>query len=305
MASLTSERLGARQRLIQATTEPAIMGGTPELAAVYARAYQFNPDYLMQIEKAARDGVAVSYLRNQRLPELNLKGTYGLSGLADDAGASWDEMYTGDWPAWSVGLEFRIPIGGGGRSRGDFKAARFREQETLLGLRAIETEMLNSLESALKRIGETRSTASNYQAQVALRDAVLEAGLSRLEVGKIESRRLLEIEADLLETQSAQVEALVNHQSSIVALYALEGSLLARRNLDLTQKDLEDATADFARAGGMSREEYALLMRQAHELQEGGGGGMWPGEREDFAERRRLVERKLDQLDRAYWETSP
>jgi hypothetical protein len=181
-------------------------------------------------------------------------------------------------------------------------AAQFREQESLLGLRAIETEMLNSLESAVTRIEETRSTTSNYQAQVSLREAVLSAALSRLEVGKIESRRLLEIEADLLETKSARVEALVNHQNAIVGLHALEGSLLVRRNLDLSQKDLENATATFARAGGMSREEYALLMRQAHLLQESGGQGLWPAEKSAFDQRRRAVERKLEKLDRVTWD---
>jgi outer membrane protein TolC len=304
MASLSAERLGARQRLIRATTEPALMEERPGLADVYARAYQFNPDYQMQVEKAARDGIALGYLRNQRLPELNLKGNYGLSGLGESTGDSWDELASGDWPAWSVGLEFRIPIGGGARARGDYAAAKFREQESLLGLRAIETEMLNSLESAVNRIEETRSTTSNYQAQVSLREAVLSAALSRLEVGKIESRRLLEIEADLLETQGARVEAMVNHQNAIVALHALEGSLLARRNLDLSQKDLENATASFARAGGMSREEYAQLMRQAHLLQESGGQGLWPEEKTAFEDRRREVERKLEKLDRITWDAA-
>jgi hypothetical protein len=199
-------------------------------------------------------------------------------------------------------MEFRVPIGGGTRSKGDFNAARLREQESLLGLRAIETEMLNSLESAVKRIEETGITASNYQAQVSLREAVLSAALSRLEVGKIESRRVLEIEADLLETQSAQIEALVNHQNAVVAMHALDGSLLARRNLDLSQKDLESATAQFVNAQGVSREEYAQLIRQAHRLQESGGRGPWPKEQAEARERRRQVERKLEKLDRTTWQ---
>jgi outer membrane protein TolC len=258
----------------------------------------------MQIEKAAQEGITLSYLRNQRLPELNLRGSYGLSGLSDNPGGSWDDMATGDWPAWTIGLELRVPVGGGTKTRAEYAAARLREQESLLGLRAIETQMLNSLDSALKRIDETRITATNYQAQVALREAVLSAALSRLEVGKIESRRVLEIEADLLETKSAEVEAMVNNRKAVVELRFLEGSLLSQWNLDFSQSDLQQWTASFVRPSGMSREQYAEMIRQAQQLQAAGGGGPWPEEREALDQQRSQAVRKMQTLDRAEWEPS-
>jgi outer membrane protein TolC len=304
MASLFSERLNPKQAPVHALTKPKIQDRLPDPSKVYATAYQLNPDYSMQIEKATREGIALDYLRNQRLPELNLRGSYGLSGLSDNPGGSWDDLATGDWPAWMVGLELRVPVGGGTKARAEYAAARLREQETLLGLRAIETQMLNSLDSALKRIDETRVTATNYQAQVALREAVLSAALSRLEVGKIESRRVLEIEADLLETKSAEVEAMVNNRKAVVDLYFLDGSLLSRWNLDFSQTDLQQSTAAFVRPGGMSREQYAEMIRQAQQLQAAGGTGPWPRERETLNRQRSETQKKLQQLDRVDWDPS-
>ena len=304
MASLASERLSNRRERMSALTRPEIIRDIPPLAKVYATAYDLNPDYSLQIEKAAQDGIALDYLRNQRLPELNLRGSYGLSGLSDSPGSSWDDLATGDWPAWAVGLELRVPLSGGAQTRGQYAAARLRKQETLVGLRAIETQMLNGLDTAVNRIEETRVTATNYQAQVALREAVLDAALSRLDVGKLESRRVLEIEADLLETRSAEVEALVNHRQALVEMYAIEGSLLKRWNLDFSQRDLEQATAAFIRPGGMSREQYAELVRQAQRLQSAGGGGPWPRESEQSERRRDDAQEKLEALDRPEWDPS-
>jgi len=304
MATLASERLGSRHDRIHALTRPGIIQQIPSLGKVYATAYRFNPDYSMQVEKAARDGITLGYLRNQRLPELNLRGSYGLNGLSDNPGSSWDDLATGDWPAWTVGLELRVPLSGGVQAKREFTAAQLKEQETLLGLRALETQLLNSLDSAVKRIEETRMTATNYQAQVALREAVLEAALSRLDVGKLESRRVLEIEADLLETKSAEVEALVNHRKALVDMYVLDGSLLSRWDLDFSQSDLEQATAAFVRPGGMSREQYAQLVRQAQNLQAAGATGLWPADWEQMQDMRSEVGRKMEALDRPEWDPS-
>jgi outer membrane protein TolC len=270
----------------------------PERSEVYTTAFENNPDYVMQIEKAARDGVAYKYARNQRLPELNLNGTYGLSGLGADPGDSWDEVSSSDWPSWSVGVEFRIPLGGGVRGRHEVEAARLREQQSLLGLRSMETQLLNSLDTAFHRIGETSLNVSNYQSQVELNQRVLAAALTRLDVGQIESRKVLEIEARLLETQSAEVESLANHRKSIVELHFLEGSLLERRNLDFTQKDLEAASESFIRRTGMNRDRYAQFIRTAQTMQTTGGSGPWPEEREEMRQMRSTVRSKADLLDR-------
>ena len=63
-------------------------------------------------------------VRNQHLPELNLKGSFGLNGLGETPGQSWTEIIDGGFPSWSVGLEFRVPLGGGVLGVGVPAAAR-------------------------------------------------------------------------------------------------------------------------------------------------------------------------------------
>ena len=47
----------------------------------FLAATTLNPDYLGQLKKIASEKLRVAYAKNQRLPQLDLKASYGLNGL--------------------------------------------------------------------------------------------------------------------------------------------------------------------------------------------------------------------------------
>ncbi len=202
-----------------------------------------NPDYLIQTHKLEQEGLRVDYAVNQRLPELDLKASYGLNGLGETPGDSLDAVSSQDWPSWSVGAELRVPLGGGAKTRNELRAARLRQEQARLGLRELYVQVTSGLNTSRQKIETAVHTVASSASQVRFNEELLKSALDRLEVGKLESRRVLEIEADLLESRNAYVDALVQLQRAQIELLLLEGSLLERREMDLTQQELQEATA--------------------------------------------------------------
>lgn len=224
------------------------------------KALSLNPDYMSQLKKAEQEDIRIAYAKNQRLPQLDLKASYGLNGLAGNMGDSWDAMTSGDYTSWSVGAELRTPIGGGRKSRAELQAARLRKKEALLGIQETENQVLNAIETALRKVKSTRESIATYQTVVQFNQDLLKTQLARLEVGKVEARKVLEVEADLFEAKNAVVEALIQHERSLLEIGFVEGSLLSTRHLDWPQSEVQEKTKAMIRQVAKSDERFREIM---------------------------------------------
>ena len=237
----------------------------PESARI---AFDLNPDYLIQRKKVLLENIRLAYAKNQRWPQLDLKASYGLNGLAETPAGSWEDVQHRGFPSWSVGGELRIPLTGGIKARNDLEAAKLRQTQVLVSLKEIETQIVNSLDTAMHKIQAARESIRSYNTVVTFNQNLLESQLARLQVGKVESRKVLEVEADLFEAKNAQADALVQLQRAILETDLIRGSILKGRNLDLTQKELEVKTASLLTNARITDSQYErLLKEQADEAQ--------------------------------------
>ncbi len=205
-------------------------------------AVELNPDYLMQHKKLEEALVRLGFAKNQRLPELNLKGSAGLNGLGLSAGDAWDETTSGDFPSWSIGAEFRLPLGGGIRGRHELEAMRATVLQTQFQLQGMETQIANALNNTLKKLRITRATIDDYDTMVRFNERLLKTERERLLVGKVEGHRVLEVEAGLFEVKQGMADARVQLRRAAIELYLAEGSTLKRRGMEFTPNDLRDQT---------------------------------------------------------------
>ena len=184
--------------------------------------FNHSPELRSQYERLAQEGIRVAYSRNQRLPQLDLKASYGLNGLGATPQDAYDQVRTKEFDTWSLGIELRIPLGGGIRERQELIAARARQRAVLLGLRDLETQLGNSLRVALKKFEFTRGAIADHEAVIRLNQNLLEAEMARLKVGRVEARRVLEVERDLLQAKLTSLAASVGHHQASIELEALE-----------------------------------------------------------------------------------
>jgi outer membrane protein len=246
---------------IRATEEPAASQEPFSFSESGMRAFEMNPDYLTQLKRIKQEDIRVMYARNQRLPQLDFRGSFGMNGLGSNPGESWEEVGSQDWPSFSAGLELRIPLGGGMKTRNELHASKLAKQQALVALNDLETQILNAIENSIRKINNARGSIGNYQTVVNFNRNLLESERGRLEVGRVESRRVLEADASLFEARNSELEARVQAQRAQLELELVQGSLLKDRNFDVSQRVLQQKLEDVFHKVGIAPEHYQDLLK--------------------------------------------
>ncbi len=217
---------------IEAADEPALAPLDTDYVLAMRRALRRHPDYIALQEVVRQEGVRVAYSRSQRWPQVDLVASYGLNGIGASASDAFDQIGRNDYETWSVGIEVRLPLGGGVREQTELAAAKARQRQALLELHTAEVEIGNALDTALRRVNATREQAAHLQRMVEFNSKLLESELSRLDAGKSDSRRVLQIEQDLVEARIAAYQALVEHRRAWLDWEVAQGILLDQRQME-------------------------------------------------------------------------
>ena len=171
--------------------------------------------------------------RNGRLPKLELFIDLGHSGYADSFRDSFREN-DGENYDYTVGIELSHFIGNRSARARDSIAKTTLEQadQALANLRSLVRydvlQALNELERAQKQVTASAVTRA-YRAQS------LQAEEDRFEVGSGISLDVARAQRDLVQSRISEVQARVAYLIAKVELYRADGSLLARRGIQLGQ----------------------------------------------------------------------
>lgn len=247
---------------IRAADQPTKLTNEISFFEAWRNTFDLNPDYLAQKQRCLVDGVRVAYAKNQLLPQVDLKASYGLNGLGDTPGESWDDIKEADYPSWSVGIEVRIPLGGNIKARNERSAAQLSQRKSLIELKGMENQVANAAHTAVQKIRSREASVPDAEAVVTYVQTLLQTELERLRVGKVEARKALEVEASLLEAKNTLVETLVQYRRAWLEKELVEGSVLKNRGFDLTREDLKFGLKRMFRNGAMTQEEFDNTLRQ-------------------------------------------
>ncbi len=210
----------------------------PDLQSSLDRAYKLRAEYLSGLHKLEKESIRVVFAKNQRYPQIDLKGSYGLNGLATEYSDSLDNLWDTEFASWSVGFELRVPLTGGKKSRSELKAAEKRKEQALLELKAIEVALYNGVDTAIQQVTGAFQQAHHYADAVEFNEQLLKAEIAKLEAGKSNSRLVLEKEEDLLRARESRLESLVNFKLALLNLRLAEGYLLLFLGYEVMGVDL-------------------------------------------------------------------
>lgn len=218
-----------------AVDEPAMETLNADYVTGMRRALRRHPDYLALQEVVKQEGVRIAYNRSQRWPQLDLLASYGLNGIGETAGEAYDQGMEGDYQPWSVGVELRIPLGGGVKERAELATARMRQKQALLEVKTAEIEIGNALDTAMRRVNSTHEQAVHTKAAAEANARLLESEMSRLDAGKSDSRRVLQIEQEWVDARIANYQGLVEHRRAWLDLEVAQGIILDTRGLETAE----------------------------------------------------------------------
>lgn len=208
-----------------------------EMEVLYNSAQTLHPDLLIRQNRINQDQLRVDYASNQRLPQLDLRASYGYNGLGNSYSGAWDAVTDQDFPSWTLGLEVRVPLGGGQRKRAELFAAKNRLEQSRLDRLSVEQQVMRQLQTARSRVVNFYKQAENYEAVSELNLDILDTELVRLDAGRSDSRKVLEAEEDLTRAREAYEASLTRLAVAQIELYLTSGTLLTQLGLDPMLED--------------------------------------------------------------------
>jgi hypothetical protein len=142
----------------------------------------------------------------------------------------------------------RIPLFGGVRGRNEYRAATMRLMQAERIAADVSTQLRTSLDSALKRIASSYTAAQSYQAVVEFRSNLLQTRLQGRDVGRLDSRSVLEAEQELFAARLEQLQSEIEYQRALLELQVVSGSLLQSRGLEVDFNQLEQRTNEWIKS---------------------------------------------------------
>jgi outer membrane protein TolC len=214
------------------------------------KALQNLPELLVAERQVEAQRIRTKFAKNQRLPQVDLVGSYGTHGLSgvgqavnlgtivfppiagpDQYGDTHDDFFRGDDSrTWTAGARVSVPIGNTtARSNVRIAEIELHKAETLVdrqrqAIVAEVREAVRNLQSAIQGIeaAERRRIAAAEQHR---------AEQIRLEHGESTPFDVLLRESQLVEAESQKIAALRIYHASVVALDRAQGTLLEDRGI--------------------------------------------------------------------------
>lgn len=165
--------------------------------------------------------------RDGLLPRLDLFVTLGKTGYARSFGEAWRNI-DADGYDLAAGLRFAVPIGNRAAAAG-YDRARFSRQQASESLRNLTQLVRLDVREAYLEVQRAREQIEATRATRQLREEALRAETEKFGVGTSTAFLVAQAQRDLLESQIAEVRAMVNYRQALIDLYRADGSLLLRR----------------------------------------------------------------------------
>ncbi|WP_152006465.1 TolC family protein [Desulfoluna spongiiphila] len=204
----------------------------PALRAEYTgsmqRAFSYRPEYQVLRHRILKENIRLKFAENQRWPQVDLKGSYGLNGLGDSVGDAGENAFHDDYRTWSVGLYFSVPLMGGIQTRSQLSIAEMNKRKALLELKSLEVEVANTIHTLTGEVNSAFDQLVYLSKSCETNDRLLKMVLARFNAGRTNSDEVLNREEDAIEAKEDRLDGFVQLQKSMVELRAAEGRLLVQ-----------------------------------------------------------------------------
>ncbi len=201
-----------------------------------ALADRMRPDLNEARLRLEQNQLEVVRTRNGLLPRLDLFINLGTTGYAESFSEAFRNL-DGDTYDLAAGIRFRAFLGNRQDRARDLAAHASRNQAeaavgNLRNLTQLDVRLaLNQTERARQQIDAGAVTRT-------LQEQTLQAEQERFSVGTSTSLLVAQAQRDLLVSQLAEIEAIVDYRVALVSLYLAEGTLLQRRGIQLEGTNL-------------------------------------------------------------------
>jgi len=233
----------------------------------WAKALNQRPEILQSKISLENTDIRLKYNKNQLYPQLDLRATYGLSGSdsadvmhrypdgtisqyplrdpntgkyvsrsfvnrAASFNTSFKDVREFDYPNYSIGLQFSIPIPNRS-ARANYKTAQLQKEQAVLQHKELEQSIMIEIDRLI-RDAEYRFEQIEVTRQARLSsELALQNDTKRYSEGAVENYQVLQAQRDLTSRRYAEINAKVQYLTALSRLAQAEGSTLDNNNINV------------------------------------------------------------------------
>jgi len=171
-------------------------------------------------------------------PDLILSASTQTAGLNNAYHRAMDSFLSIDNPGWSVGLEFKYPLGNGA-AENDYRRSRLKTEQITLLIRSLEESSTKEVKAAIRGIavGFKQIDVADRGAKFA--EERLRAFIRKNEVGLATTKDVLDVENDLAIAKSNQIKAVVGFANALTTYWQVTGELLEKEGIRVVEGDAD------------------------------------------------------------------
>lgn len=191
-----------------------------------------RPELLQARLDLEKLGISLRYQRNQLFPQLDFVASIGRRGSSQEYSGVFSELDSGDSPSYSYGAVFSIPLGNRA-ARKRYRIAKQQREVELLGYKRLEQDIMIEIGVAVEQVKTIYDRVAITRRAREFAAVALDAEERKLEAGKSTSFFVLQLQRELTEARSAEVQALADYNKALARLAQSEGNTLERHDLEL------------------------------------------------------------------------
>jgi outer membrane protein TolC len=208
----------------------------PSMDDAVRTALEKRPEMRRVAREERLSEIELAYARNQRRPRLDAFATRGYAGLSGptDWGESFSQVFDEDFPNWTVGLTFAMPLGNRA-ARGSFRMAHIAREQTELTRESLEKNIMVEVRNAVRNVDANAKRVEAARANRVLQEKNVAVETERHRNGLSTVYQVLQTQADLTSAQSAELKARLDYQLSLVELDRAVGRLAEEHGFEIVE----------------------------------------------------------------------
>ena len=212
------------------------------------QAYANRPELTQDRLVTQNARVNALYTRNQILPAVDLALKYGLAGIAgrrevtengqvvvisDPYFDTFSHLGGLDYPSWSAGINFALPILNI-NARANARAAELDLEQSETIQAQTQQNIAVEVRTAARAVDQFAQTIAATQAARDAAERNVEAERKRYENGMTTNFQVLEVQQQLSDARVRELQAIIGYNNAVSAFHRAVGDILEVHNISLT-----------------------------------------------------------------------
>ena len=233
----------------------------PDLQQSIDAALEKRPAILVQELELARLDQNIKVAQNGTLPRLDLTGSYGWGGVSGTSiiedpdtgepieirqgwGDSAKQVFDFDFPRWTLGLRYSVPIGNH-RAKEFLAAERYRRDRAGAQLASLKQQITYDVRLAVRALYDGAAAIDAAVAASHLAERNLEAEQTKFNNGLSTNFQVSEIQRALADAKFAEIRARVNYRKALALYFASTGTFLEAIGVKVADPGAPDSVHDY------------------------------------------------------------